>query len=297
MLTHSGISVSVSSINNIVSSLSRNAHKELHKLCENLLFAIAYDNFDVAFDVSVPTVENGGHSLVHLTSGTAILLEHIDNAEHLRVSNYMWDWSRFNLDRTIPLEPRSKGFPSIYHALASLLPQETDKDGFSSSQQFQVWQFCHDLVYNGPEYFQQFKGELAQPPIIEQIPVKKMYQVPVKAMDINQSTIAGNIEAIENILGQANIGDPTEPRSNDVVDIRSTVVLVHGDLATNERVQGINSARAIEETPWWRFQYVVFVLGLFHLKMACANALWRVFIQPRASHDDLNGLLTQIGMI
>jgi hypothetical protein len=47
----------------------------------------------------------------------------------------------------------------------------------------------------------------------------------------------------------------------------------------------------LEETPWWRYQYIVFVISLFHLKMACANAIWRIFINLHAARDNVNSLM------
>jgi hypothetical protein len=32
-------------------------------------------------------------------------------------------------------------------------------------------------------------------------------------------------------------------------------------------------SRSVERTPWWWFQFIVYVMGLFHLKMACADAI------------------------
>ncbi|KAI0340732.1 hypothetical protein BDW22DRAFT_1446956, partial [Trametopsis cervina] len=65
------------------------------------------------------------------------------------------------------------------------------------------------------------------------------------------------------------------------------VVLFHGDLGTGEKIESAIERRCLEDSPWLRLQFVVFVLGLFYLKMACVDALWRVFIQPmEARHDD-----------
>lgn len=47
----------------------------------------------------------------------------------------------------------------------------------------------------------------------------------------------------------------------------------------------------IKATPWYRFQYVVFVMGLFHLKMVCANAIWCIVIEPKAARDDATSLM------
>jgi hypothetical protein len=38
-------------------------------------------------------------------------------------------------------------------------------------------------------------------------------------------------------------------------------------------------------------------MGLFHLKMACADAIWRIFIQPKNSDKDPNSLILFISQI
>ncbi|KAJ7800011.1 hypothetical protein B0H13DRAFT_2244977 [Mycena leptocephala] len=84
-----------------------------------------------------------------------------------------------------------------------------------------------------------------------------------RSMDNNQSTHAGNISAIENLLFQGG----------------SARVLLR---------------RSIESTPWLRYQFVVFVMGFFHLKMAAADALWRIFIEPKQGRQDDNSLMAYV---
>ena len=98
-------------------------------------------------------------------------------------------------------------------------------------------------------------------------------------MDINQSTNDGQGQIIENVFGQANVGNPTDYPA--VEDIRPFVSLFHGDLRTGELIEGIKFSCSIELKEVRRLQIVVFVMGLFHLQMACADALWRMFIEPK----------------
>ncbi|KAG1888768.1 hypothetical protein F4604DRAFT_1532841, partial [Suillus subluteus] len=51
---------------------------------------------------------------------------------------------------------------------------------------------------------------------------------------------------------------------------------------------------SLEATPWNHFQHVVFIPGLFHLKMACADAIWRIFLQPLATREDETSLMRNI---
>lgn len=72
------------------------------------------------------------------------------------------------------------------------------------------------------------------------------------------------------------------------------VTLVHGDLATKERIDGLRKMRTIEHTAMARLGWLVFVPGLFHFKMACTDAFWRVHVEPKAGRDDPTGFFEYI---
>ncbi|KAG1736176.1 hypothetical protein EDD22DRAFT_736749, partial [Suillus occidentalis] len=50
----------------------------------------AYDNFDIDFKTSTPTIEKVVDTLTHMTSGDLIYLEHGVTTEDLRCSTYLW---------------------------------------------------------------------------------------------------------------------------------------------------------------------------------------------------------------
>lgn len=52
-----------------------------------------------------------------------------------------------------------------------------------------------------------------------------------------------------------------------------------------------------EDRPYSRMQYVVFVMGLFHLKMACADAMWRIFIEPKSGRVDNNSIMSFVKVL
>lgn len=118
-------------------------------------------------------------------------------------------------------------------------------------------------------------------------------------MDIKQSTTDGNIEVLEDLFRQGGIGDKRDSSFNadHDVDMTEHVILVHGDLLTKERLDTVRNSRRIEYTPKNRFQYVIFLPGLFHYKMACADALWHTHIQPKEGRDDENSLYQHIGVL
>jgi hypothetical protein len=72
------------------------------------------------------------------------------------------------------------------------------------------------------------------------------------------------------------------------------VTLVHGDLSTKERIDGLRKMRTIEHNAMNRLGWVVFIPGMFHLKMACTDAFWRIHILPKTGRDDPTGFMEYI---
>lgn len=94
---------------------------------------------------------------------------------------------------------------------------------------------------------------------------------------------------------QAGIGDPEENTHMQSTD--NFVILIFGDLLTGERIRSLMESRSEERTSWRWLQFVVYVMGLFHLKMACADAIWRIFINPKEACEDENSLSKHAGQI
>ena len=69
MLMHTGLSISLTAIHDMINSLSHKAHKKLKRMSESLLASFVYDNFDMDFKSWMPTVEKPGSTMTHATSG------------------------------------------------------------------------------------------------------------------------------------------------------------------------------------------------------------------------------------
>jgi len=288
-LSRMGISISLSAIHRAIRSLSHETHRTMQEMGQTLVVAYAYDNFDIDFKTHVPTVENVKDTLTHLTSGCMIKLDGVKQ-EDLCCSTYLWRQSQLNPMIPAHLRPPNRSFLDILN----LHPEPQSHlfaSGLTRCQQWMAYKFLADLVKYEPPYFHQFHALLQCPEPIDQIPVKRMNYVPVRAMDINQSKVSGNIQAITELLQQGGIEDASEESDDSIVDISDYVVLFHGDLGTAERVQTLMEHQAIEATPWQCFQFVIFVMGLFHLKMACADAVWCILIEPRQARDDPTSLM------
>ncbi|KAJ7262566.1 hypothetical protein C8J57DRAFT_1513569 [Mycena rebaudengoi] len=282
-LAHMGFSISSSAISTAIHSLSCKTADTLRIMGQTLLVGYAYNNFDVNFPTIVPTIEKVGDPLTHLTSGALICLEHGVVLEDLECSEELWNKS--NLNPTIEQQP------STSHSLELLHPETDHPSGLTRRERFNAHKFKSDLIQYGPVCFRSFAPTLEEPETVEKFPSSKC------------------AIAIENLLGQGGVGPPPPPndpnetdpvkiarcqRMNQLVSILKYVVLFFGDLGTFERVQGVLLGRSIESTPWLQHQFMVFVMGFFHLKMAAADAIWRIFIEPKQSRLDENSLMAYV---
>lgn len=297
VLARMGISISISSIHDAIVSLSNKAQETVWKLGETLTVAYAYDNFDVDLKSSVPTVEKSGDSLQHLTSGLLFSLPEGTTKDDLRCSDALWEKSRLN--DTLPDDRENLAEKPDWTYLLKLHPKtsRTDRNGMTCRDRWNAWKFLHTLVHEGPAEFHQFRALLTPPEVIEQIPLSKTKTFPARSMDISNSSVAGNIETIINLMNQAGVGDPSEIDDEAINSLVEYVVFFHGDLGTGERITSAQIHRAIEESPYRRLQFVIFVFGLFHLKMACADTLWRIFIRPPESRLDPSSVIHDVRVL
>ncbi|KAJ7200531.1 hypothetical protein GGX14DRAFT_571939 [Mycena pura] len=295
-LARMGISISVDSIHNAVHSLSQETHERLRAMGRSLLVSYAYDNFDINFPNVVPTVEKTTDTLTHMTSGGLIYLEHGVKEDDLKCSNELWKTNLLNPD----IDHSTVAPPRTVTDLEGLHPEQDHPSGLTRRERFNAWKFRLDLCTYGPHFYRQFHADVGTPEMVEQIPVVKMRWAPAKSMDIKQSTVSGNIKVIPELLEQGGVGDPSQDDSSiwerDVLSIVAYVILFHGDLGTGERIASILQRRSIEHSPWQRYQFVIYIIGLFHLKMACADAIWRIFIEPKDGRDDINSLLQYVSL-
>ena len=286
-LSRIGLSISRTAIDDAVANLSRESARRMRDLGWTRLASVAYDNFDVELKTTIPSVDKPHENLVHLTSGTFIRLDHGVTASDLRCSAEVWEHS--------PNNPKNHGKvnPINWRRLTNLHPETPRPSHLTRRQRFQKYIFLRDLIAHGPTYFASFARELEDPEAVDMIPLVQSQQIPARAMDINQSSVNGNIEALNDLFHQAGWSGGPEVAPG-CINMDEYVVLVHGDLATCERVQSILFSRGEEQTPFRRLQCVVFVFALFHLKMACADAIWKIFIAPKLAREDETSLLKQV---
>jgi hypothetical protein len=138
---------------------------------------------------------------------------------------------------------------------------------------------------------------VGDPEVIDAIPLTKATQFPFQTVDVRTSTPKGNDEALRAFFKQASIGDLTQHPERELKSPGNQTILIFGDLLTGQHLSSLQDSLAHEKMPWQRLQFLVFGMGLFHLKMACADAIWRIFINPKRSQEDQTSLMSYVQQI
>ncbi|KAJ3730829.1 hypothetical protein C8R42DRAFT_545138, partial [Lentinula raphanica] len=64
----------------------------------------------------------------------------------------------------------------------------------------------------------------------------------------------------------------------------------HGDLGTLERIEGLKKMRSIEGSAQNRLDFLLYIPGLFHMKMAAADAYARIHVAPMENRGEKLGV-------
>ncbi|OJT09863.1 hypothetical protein TRAPUB_13661, partial [Trametes pubescens] len=300
VLSRMGISIALSSIHRAIKSLTEHGSDDVRVLAQTLCASYAFDNLDFKVPSGIPTVEKPSDGLIHIATGTLLRLEHGVEREDLRCSAKLWDRNTSNPQAS---DPRPYNPRTTMRHLFTLHPEpDVAEGGLSRRGRFRAWFVARTLMTHGPAPFAYYRSQLRDPEPIETIPVVKLHQKPLGAMDISLSTISGNLEALSAMYTQGGVGDPhrdEDPAMPDetIMDLSEYVTLVHGDLGTYEKVLSALRRRNQERTPHDRLQAVVFVMGLFHLKMASADAIWRILVTPEGSRVDNTSFIKLVGQL
>ncbi|KAI0689731.1 hypothetical protein BC835DRAFT_1282304, partial [Cytidiella melzeri] len=229
-LAHMGVSIAQSTKYRSLDSLGNHILANTQKLAATLVAAYAYDNLDIEFKPSVPTIERTGDTLKHFTVSMVFPLLHGVAAEDLRCSWYLWERSRLNIHAPRHLIPPKPTWIDLMRIHPNTLL--VDENMMTVRDQFNAWKLLHNLCHYGPEDFRQYTTEIGEPEPIEKIPLVKTPILPLQATMDNNSQVAGNISALTHILSQVGVGDPRVAH----IDISKHVVLFYGDLGTGEKI-------------------------------------------------------------
>ena len=161
-LHHAGISISQTSIERAIKSMSAKMVQRLSTL--GMMTLRAYDNFDVLIKPLTTVIVKHVDSLKHLTSALVFPFHYGVMAEDLQVSEELWESDPLNnksfaaikvtkwdmQDRICPRYSELL-FNGIEGARAGCDPEVGDHH-----TEFRVWLFLHDLIEYGPDYFSRF---------------------------------------------------------------------------------------------------------------------------------------------
>ncbi|KAG8689292.1 hypothetical protein FRC09_012486, partial [Ceratobasidium sp. 395] len=280
MMSHAGISISPSSINRMSDRMSKEARERLKVNLRDMPYAIAYDNLEITFATDQPTLAHDT-KLTHLMTATLIPLRPGTQKEDLRLCEEVWARSAHNPERSEDAPSTDLSHDRFMDLVgkASFPP-----DNEQSVESLYAWHvrnmlLSEDVDTISPALKDSFRSnDLGLPFSRGSIEPVKTTQIPLSAAEINVSTNYGNGTAIENILNQTGVTDE---------DLEKFIQLTHGDLGSWEHLLSLQRSRSIEGTARNRLQFLVFIIGWFHTRMAMANALWRLYIEPdkpRAGH-------------
>jgi len=270
LLAHMGVSASTQTTRNMVKSLTKSAIGRNKHLPRSMFI---YDNFDMDFKVAQPTAGKIG-SHTSMMSATFAPYAQGSMSEDLKFTRQLHTTSRFNKDNP-------PGSPSVYTpCIRDVMPRpEVLVDGLDSLHRAFAWHLRAILIQQD-QSFGRYKQHLGLPDAINPLPVTKTLQFPASAINADESSHDGNWEVFKSLLEQLAVPDER---------LEDEIILIHGDLATKEKIDGLRKMRTIEKSAKNRLGFAVVVPGLFHLKMAATDAFWRTHVQPAEGQDDRNG--------
>ncbi|KAK1233610.1 hypothetical protein PQX77_003230 [Marasmius sp. AFHP31] len=275
---HMGVSVATQSVRNMLNSLSIAAKRRLLSLPKTL--NSIHDNFDMDFNVAEPTVENRRDHW-SATAATFVDYRNVDRERDTRFVQELHLTSQHN--KSIPLDRRSTVIrpPTFEDILPQRqVPGATIKDAMA-------WHIRAILVEQDSR-FAVFKTQLGQPKAVEQLSyTTKDISFPACVIDADEGSTDGNWDVLQDLYRQRNVPDSTH---------EEYLTFIHGDLATKERIDGLQKSRRLEKTAKNRLDNIIFI-GLFHVLMAAANAVWRLHILPSTDRQEDLGLFNYINIL
>jgi hypothetical protein len=158
------------------------------------------------------------------------------------------------------------------------MPQpEVTVNGLDSLHRAFAWHIRAILIQD--QSFGRYRQHLGLPDTIDPLPLTKTLQFLASAIDTDESSYDGNGEVFKSLLEQTVTPDE---------QLEDEIILIHRDLATKEKIDGLHKMRTIEKSAKNRLGFAIVVPGLFHLKMATTDAFWRIHVQPAEGQDDWN---------
>ena len=268
---HAGLAVSDTTRRRMLTSARAEHSRKLLNEGKSGLASITWDNLDFSLSVAANTQDNQA-KFESITTGLTFQLEHgvtKDDLKRPHVTPPPADYPELRVpNRWVTQAPTASDIRPPFEA----------RDRVKEAM---LWVIREILV---KELAPELQQELGDIPSHLRIPQTRTTHRPIVAIREKCSTTDGNLNVLESWLKQTGITDEV---------IRLVVTLVHGDLGVLERVKSIHKSRRIERTDREAFEFIETVPGLFHVLMACADAIWRVYIEPKPQQDDPRGVFHQ----
>lgn len=293
VLGHMGISIAQKTIHRAIKSLSLRSTHAIITLGQSRLASVAFDNFDIKFRTLISTVNSPGEGMVHLTSATLLKLNHGVTHKDLLCSDLIWNRQDIKLNPKAT-DPRQYDPLQAFNMICSLHPETYSDNELTQRGRFNAYYAKSVLFTHGPIAFRRHKDFLPDPEGIEMIPIVKLEQVLMAAMDQNVGSVAGTIGALEDIPCQMGIGD-----GPGCVEAEDYTQLTHCDLGLFEHILTAIKECSPEMTPQQRMQFALsLILGYFHMKMAAADATWRNLVHAiKLKKLDPTSFMTLVGVL
>ena len=271
VLAHNGTCISESTTRRAIKSVMDEQRHRLKKLGPSGLTSIAYDNLEFDLKVGVESQANRS-TFESITTSLVFKLEHgvtVDDLKRPLVS------------------PQSENHHGLHITNRHVTPLPKPIDVLLTSaarrrvHEGMTWVIRKILVDNWAPQHKKRLGDILSDICI---PRTKTSHQPAFAVHEKCSGNDGNIKVLENLREQLGLDEEI---------LRHHVLLVHGDLGVLERIQSVLESHHIEGTDIETLQYIETIPGLFHILMACADAVWHIYLQPKDLHDDPCGIWKQ----
>ena len=218
LLVHMSVSLSTQTTHNMVNSLIWSAKKCNQGFPPSMFI---YNNFDLDFKVAQPTGRKSG-THVSMTSATFALYTET-RPKDMCFTKGLHATSPFNKD-LVPGDPR------IYTPrVCNILPACTTHSGLYSLSVAFVWHLRAILLQQEP-LFDCYQLQLGLPTPLEVLPLMRTVQFPASTINTDESQHDGNWQVLISMLDQSGVCDER---------LEENLILVHGDLATKERLDGL----------------------------------------------------------
>jgi len=260
VITHADMSQT--SVIKMLKSIAAECFENLKELGRNQLAAIGYDNLEFKLAVAQTTLARQS-TFESIATGIIWEMKYVE-PDDLKWTRQLWESSIQN-------ESRPEG--AVIQKRPTYINVHPSLAVINSVQNAMEWHILAAIVRTK---FPEYEDKLGRPANRLQIPVGKNSPLPAKAMRAKVSSNDGNLEALIDLLLQAGI---------DRKKAELFVTICSGDLGVLERVESVKEYRRIESDFYETLQFVITIPGLFHVKMAAADAMFRTYCEPKAFHE------------